>query len=60
METQWFDINTYGNPKHTGRYKVKTQNGWIGELNFDYRYNYWHTLGYQSDIKEWSFIIENI
>lgn len=60
METLWFDINTYGNPKHDGRYKIRAWNGYEGELNYEVRGNYWHTLGYQSDIKEWAFIKENI
>lgn len=50
----WHNINNEGNPKQDGRYKVRAINGWIGELNYEVRSNYWHTMGYQSDIKDWT------
>lgn len=50
----WHNIETEGNPKIDGRYKVRANNGWIGELNYEVRDNYWHTMGYQSDIKDWA------
>ena len=50
----WHNIEKEGNPKVSGRYKVRAINGWVGELYYEKKDDYWSTMGYQSDIKDWA------